>query len=192
MTNLSEQSRGTPLESPVSSLPPVTVFFSFLDKRSFAWITTHKIVESIRHGLPAGTKVARYHNSYDPFGWGSGERLTHAWAVAVKLHCDDKIIEPLFVAIQQRKEISDLEGIREVFAKVGVSKTDFDRAWNEDTVLKEKDWMNEVCRKVGPEKMPAIVLKGTYVVNVDDMEDKEDFGRRTQEMVKGLLQSDKA
>jgi protein dithiol oxidoreductase (disulfide-forming) len=190
MTTLIEANQFTSLSPAIPYLPPVVIFFSFLDKRSFAWVTQHKIVESLRHALPAGTEVSRYHTSFDPFGWGSGEILTHSWAVAVNLKYDDKVIEPLFVAIQEKKEVSDLGGIREVFDKVGCSKTQFDQEWGKEAVLKEKAWMDEVCRRVGVERLPAIVVTGKYLVNVDDIENTEDFGQRVQAVVKALLKQE--
>lgn len=190
MATLTEGTQFTSLSPPVPHLPPVVVFFSFLDKRSYAWATRYKIVESIRHAVPAGTEVARYHTSFDPFGWGSGKTLTHSWAVAVKLKYDDKVIEPLFVAIQEKKEVSDLDGIREVFDKLGCSKIEFDRAWESGAVMKEKAWMDEVCHKVGVEKLPAIVVNGKYFVNVDDIDNSEDFAQRVQAIVKALLKQE--
>lgn len=187
---MTEEDQYTELRPAVSRLPPVVVFFSFLDKRSFMWMAQQKIVESLRHALPAGTEVSRYHTSFDLFGWGSGETLTHSWAVAANLHYDDKVVGPLFEAIQERKEVSDLGGIREVFDRVGCPKTLFDQEWGKEAVLKEKAWMDEACRKVGVEKLPAIVVNGKYVVNVDKIEKAEDFGQRVQAVVKALLKQE--
>jgi thiol:disulfide interchange protein DsbA len=75
----------TVLPEPILSLPPVTVFFSFLNETSYKWATSYRVVEAIRRAVPAGTEVLRYHVSFDPYGWGSGVTLTHAWAVRVEL-----------------------------------------------------------------------------------------------------------
>jgi thiol:disulfide interchange protein DsbA len=83
----------------------------------------YKVVESIDHAVPAGTEATRYHVSLDPYGWGSGLILTRAWAVALNLRYDDKVIVPLFDAIQRDKAMTGLNSVRELFFKLGQSRS---------------------------------------------------------------------
>jgi thiol:disulfide interchange protein DsbA len=191
MVDVKDGEHYTVLPKPISSLPPVTVLFSFLDKTSYKWATSYKVVESIRHAVPAGTEVARYHVSFDPYGWGSGLVLTRAWAVALNLRYDDKVIVPLFDAIQKDKAVADLEGIRELFFKLGVDKVAFDRLWVSDSTRKEVEWQNEVCKKVGLDNIPTVVVGGKYLLNSStegiETGDDTDFGKHFAECVKGML-----
>jgi len=181
----------TVLPKPIPSLPPVTVFFSFLDKTSYKWATSYQVVEAIRRAVPAGTEVTRYHVSFDPYGWGSGVTLTRAWAAAMHLRYDDKVLVPLFDAIQRDKAVADLEGIRELFSRLGIDKVAFDRAWVRDSVRKEAEWQDEVCKKVGLDNIPAVVVSGKYLLDSStegkETGDEVDFGKQFAECVRGML-----
>jgi len=191
MVDVKEGEHYSILSQPIPSLPPVTVFFSFLDKQSYKWATSYQVVEAVRRAVPAGTEVARYHVPLDPLGWGSGITLTHAWAVALNLRYDDKVIVSLFDAIQRDKAVADLEGIREIFYKLGVDKVVFDRAWVKDSVKKEAAWQDEVCKKVRLDNIPAVVVKGKYLLHPgahgNDIDDDTDFGKHFAECVKEML-----
>lgn len=191
MVDVKEGEHYTVLPEPIPILPPVTVFFSFLDKTSYKWAVFYKVVEAIRRAVPAGTEVSRYHVSFDPYGWGSGVTLTHAWAVALNLRYDDKVIVPLFDAIQRDKAVADLEGIRELFFKLGIDKVEFDRVWVKDSVKKEVEWQNEVCKKVGLDNVPAVVVGGKYLLDSStegkETGDDADLGKQFAECVKGML-----
>jgi thiol:disulfide interchange protein DsbA len=192
MVDVKEGEQYTVLPEPIPTLPPVTVFFSFLDKTSYKWATSYKVVESIRRAVPAGTEVTRYHVSFDRYGWDSAATLTRAWAVALNLKYDDKVIVPLFEAIQRDKAVVDLEGIRELFFRLGIDKVEFDRVWVKDSVKKEVDWQNEVCKKVGLENVPpVVVVRGKYLLNSStegkETGDDADIGKQFAECVKGML-----
>jgi thiol:disulfide interchange protein DsbA len=83
----------------------------------------------------------------------------------LSLRHDDKVIVPLFDAIQRDKAVADLEGIRELFFKLGIDKVEFDQVWVKDSVRKEVEWQNEVCKKVGLDNVPAVVVGGKYLLD---------------------------
>jgi hypothetical protein len=65
------------------------------------------------------------------------------------LRYDDKIIVPLFDAIQRDKAVADLEGVRELFFKLGIDKVEFDRVWVKDSVRKKFNGRTRCARKLG-------------------------------------------
>ena len=52
---------------------------------------------------------------------------------------NDKVIVPLFDAIQGDKAVADLEGIRELFFELGIDKVESDRLCISDSVRKEAE-----------------------------------------------------
>jgi thiol:disulfide interchange protein DsbA len=109
----------------------------------------------------------------------------------LNLRYDDKIIVPLFDAIQRDKAVADLEGVRELFFKLGIDKVEFDRVWVKDSVKKEVEWQNEVCKKVGLDNVPTVVVGGKYLLDSStegkDTGDDADLGKQFAECVKGML-----
>jgi len=184
----------TTLSQPIKYLPPVVVFFSLLDHTSYDWATKYQVVEHVRRAVPKGVDVHRYHvSTVEPPAFDIGATLTHVWAAAQDLHVDDKMIIALFDAILKDRAVSDLEGIRNVFAKaVNVSGLQFDRAYGKISVRKEAVWMDEVTGQVKPETVPVVVVHGKYLVDGAKLKEMdgfegEEFGNRVAELVKDLL-----
>lgn len=180
----SEDTHFTTLTDPVTAAPPVVVFFSFMNPQSYEWAVKHEIVNSIRRNVPQGTSVVRYHAPMI-YSWDFGEKLTHAWAAAEKLHVDDKLIEPMFKAIFE-KRVTDLEGIRTVFDQVGIPPDTLLREWGKTWVLGHKRAMDEAVAHVNLKDVPGILVKGKYMVNL------ESFGEawnadQAVDLVKDLL-----
>jgi len=189
-------SRGyTILHQPLKGIPPVVVFFSFLDQRSYYWATQYQVVQRIRKSLPKGTEVHMYHvSTIERAGFEIGPTLTHVWAVAVDLHVDDKVIVPLFDAILRDKTVIDLEGIREIFWRVAnVPQLQFDRTLGKGTVRKGAVWMDEVTRQIQQDGVPTVVIKGMYLVDGAKLYEQEghkgeEFGIKVAELVKNVLE----
>jgi protein dithiol oxidoreductase (disulfide-forming) len=185
----------TTLQQPLKGLPPVVVFFSFLDQTSYNWATKYRVVQRIRKSLPKGTEVHMYHvSTIERAGFDMGPTLTLVWAVAVDLRVDDKMIIPVFDAILRDRTVTDLEGIREMFWKVAnVPQLQFDRRLGKATVRKEAVWMDEVTRQVHQDGVPVVVVKGKHLVDgaiLNEVEglEGEEFGIKVAELVKNVLE----
>jgi hypothetical protein len=74
MVDVKEGGHYTVLPEPIPSLPPVTVFFSFLNTTSYKWATSYKVAEAICRAVPAGTEVHATTSPPTP----TGITLTHA------------------------------------------------------------------------------------------------------------------
>jgi thiol:disulfide interchange protein DsbA len=184
----------TTLPNPLKGTPPVIVFFSFLDHTSYDWATKYQVVQSIRKSVPKGTEVHRYHvSTVERPSFDIGPTLTHAWAAAVDLHVDEKMIIPLFDAVLRDRIVTDLEGIRELFWKVAnVSQLQFDRTWGKAAVRKEAVWMDEVTRQVHQNRVPLVLVMGKYLVDSAKLQEwegseGEGYGTMVSQLVKDIL-----
>lgn len=182
--HLDQPLKGTP--------PPVIVFFSFLDKTSQQWATQAGVAQNIRRSMPAGTETHRYHVSgSDQSGWGFGNELTRAWAVATHLNVDDRVIGPLFETILVNKSVHDLEGIRELFWRVaGIDGLRFDRTWTDPKVIASMKYQDELSATLPREKLPCIVINGKEIIYGDEIRhmcQDEEFGPKVGQLVRELL-----
>jgi len=184
------------LPHPLKGTPPVIVFFSFLDHTSYDWATKYHVVQTIRKSVPKGTEVHRYHvSTVERPNFDIGPTLTHAWAVAVDLHVDEKMIVPLFNAVLKDRTVTDLEGIRELFWKVAnVPQLQFDRTWGKAAVRKEAVWMDEVTGQVYQNKIPLVLVLGKYLVDSANLQEWEGFegegyGTMISQLVKNALET---
>lgn len=179
-----EDEHFTTLEQPIKSAPPVIVFFSFMNPRSYSWAVKHEIVNNIRRNVPQGTSIVRYHAPMR-YSWDFGEKLTHSWAVAESLHVDDRIIEPMFRAVFE-KRVTDLEGIRTVFEEIGITPDIVLKEWAKPWVLNEKDAMDKAVAHVNLKDVPGILVQGKYMVNLDSFGDAF-HADQAVDLVKDLL-----
>lgn len=179
-----EDEHFTTLDRPIESAPPVIVFFSFMNVRSYSWAVKHEIVNNIRRNVPQGTNIVRYHAPMQ-FSWDFGDKLTHAWSTAESLHVDDRVIAPIFKAVHE-KRITDLEGIRAVFEEVGIPPSTLLQEWGKTWVLNHKDAMDRAVAHVDLKDVPGILVQGKYMVNLDSFGDAFNADQAV-DLVKALL-----
>lgn len=179
-----EDEHFTTLERPIQSAPQVIVFFSFMNSRSYSWAVKHEIVNNIRRNVPQGTNVVRYHAPMI-FSWEFGDKLTHSWAVAESLHVDDRVIEPMFRAVHE-KRVTDLEGIRTVFEEIGIPPDMVLKEWMKPRVTNAKERMEEAVAHVDLKDVPGILVQGKYMVKLDTFGDAFNADQAV-DLVKDLL-----
>ncbi|WP_414502112.1 thiol:disulfide interchange protein DsbA/DsbL [Zymobacter sp. IVIA_5232.4 C2] len=94
---------------------------------------------------------------------------THARAyyAAKALGIYDKVHEPFFNAVQQRQPLNDDEHIAEFFSHYGVSKDDALKALQSFGVKSQINIASSALRSYGLMGVPAIVINGKYVINMD-------------------------
>lgn len=175
------------LAEPITDAPPVVVFFSFMNEQSQKWAVEHQVVNTLRKNVRQGTTIERYHVPTRT-EWTFGEELTHAWAVAKSLQVDDKVIVPLFDGVHS-KRVHDLEGIRTIFDECGISPQTFLKEWGQKGVNYDKQRMEEAVAHIDLQEVPAILVKGKYMVKLDSYD--QDFNaNRAVELVTKLLRRD--
>jgi thiol:disulfide interchange protein DsbA len=77
----------------------------------------------------------------------------------------DKVHEPMFHAMHdEHRRMATEEEIAALFAKHGVSKTEFDKAWNSFAVQAKVRRARDMTARYGIEGVPVIIVNGKYRV----------------------------
>lgn len=140
----------------------VTEFFSFNCSHCYQFEHEFKIPQKISAKLDNKVKFIRYHVDFlPPFG----EQLSQAWAVAVALGIEDKILMPMFNAINVDKKIKSPEDIKQVFLDAGVSSQDYDSAWNSLVVKTMVEQQRNKVEQLKVQSVPAMFANGVDMIN---------------------------
>ncbi len=92
--------------------------------------------------------------------WVPGAR---AFYTAEVLGVDDKLHEAIFKAIHvQHRKLFTQDSIADVFEANGVSREDFDKAWNSFTVENLVREAMQMSRQYGISGVPSIIVNGKY------------------------------
>jgi len=92
--------------------------------------------------------------------WVPGAR---AYYTAKVLDVDDKLHEAIFKAIhEEHRKLFTQDSFADVFEANGVSRDDFDKAWNSFTVENEIREAMQMSRQYGISGVPAIIVNGKY------------------------------
>jgi len=140
----------------------VTEFFSFNCSHCYQFEHEFKIPQKINEKLDNKVKFVRYHVDFlPPFG----KELSHAWAVAVALGVEDKILMPMFNAVNVEKKIKSPEDIKQVFLDAGVSAQDYDSAWNSLVVKTMLEQQRHKVEQLKVQGVPAMFANGVDMIN---------------------------
>lgn len=175
------------LDMPVANAPPVMEFFSFYCPHCYDFETTLQVPDAIKKSLPDNTKYVKYHVNYmGPLA----VNLTHAWAVAITLGVEDKVIGPIFNGLQKTNTINTSDDIRKVFTDAaGITPEEYDSAWNsfvvKALVLKQEKTASDFKNR----GVPVVYINGKYEVNLEGMDSTsvESFVKSYTDTVKFLL-----
>ncbi|MEI4260004.1 MAG: DsbA family protein [Candidatus Dasytiphilus stammeri] len=140
----------TILAPPLSGIPKVVEFFSFLCPHCYQ--LEYMIHDKLKN---------RYHWSF--LGGSIGKTLTQAWSVAMVLEVQDAIIDPLFEGIKN-KNIFSSEDVRRCFIKIGIKKRDYDAVWNSFLVQYWVVKQEEAAKNLKITSVPTIVVNGQYLI----------------------------
>ena len=103
------------LDKTVEGAPKVVEFFSFFCPHCYDFERTYRINQALMDGLPKDVKLTRYH--VDFLGGDFGPIVTHAWAVAMALGVEDKVVDPIFDGLQKSQTIVDQASLKAAFIK---------------------------------------------------------------------------
>ena len=117
------------------------------------------ILNKWRKHLPEDVQF-RYMPGVFRKNWVPGAR---AFYTARVLDVDDKVHEAIFNAIHlEHRRLYTEDSFADVFAANGVSREDFDKAWNSFTVENEVREAMQMSRKYGISGVPSIIVNGKY------------------------------
>lgn len=176
------------LARPVSSEPEVLEFFSFYCHHCYDFEQVFHVPQFVKAALPADTKITRYHVAFlGPLG----EQLTRAWAVAMVLEIEDKIMPLMFEAVQKTKTVKTSGDIRDIFIKAGVEGEKYDNTLNDMSVNILVLKQSKAAKALDVQGVPVMFVNGKYRVINEDPAMKtssiEERAKRYAEIVKFLL-----
>ncbi|MBT0723599.1 thiol:disulfide interchange protein DsbA [Rosenbergiella sp. S61] len=152
------------IEKPVNGAPKVVEFFSFFCPHCYEFENTYKINQAVEQGLPANVKLTRYH--VDFLGGDYGPIFTHAWAVAMALGVEDKVMDPIFEGLQKSQTIKDQQSLKEAFIKAaGITSEAYDSAWNSFAVKALVSQQEKAATDFNLSGVPALFINGKYQIN---------------------------
>lgn len=155
------------LSKTVSDVPEVMEFFSFNCPHCYQFEQVIHISDKVAEKLPPNTKITKYHVEFLP---PLGKELTQAWAVALALGVEEKIISPMFEAVQKERTIQSVDDIRGVFIGAGIKAEDFDGAWSSFAVKALVAKQEKAALDVELRGVPAMFVKGKYQLNSQGMD----------------------
>ncbi len=86
-----------------------------------------------------------------------------AYYTAEALGVTEKTHTAIFHAMQvEKRKLDDADSIADVFEEQGVSRDDFDKAWNSFTVDSKVREAMQMSRQYGISGVPAVVINGKY------------------------------
>lgn len=174
------------MASPVGNSPAVVEFFSFYCPPCMAFSRVYKVTEAIERVLPEGSTVEKYHVG----AMGDlGQALTEAWSVAIALGVTDKVEQPLFIAVQDKKSIHSEADIRQVFIDAGVSPAVYDAARDSFMVKTLTQKQMQAAQQFNVQGTPSFYVKGKYALNNAGMGETspDKYGVVFAQVVKSLL-----
>lgn len=152
------------LQKPIAGEPQVMEFFSFFCPHCYQFERIYHVSDAVKKNLPADVKVVAYH--VDFLGGELGPITTHAWAVAMALGVENKVIAPIFDGTQKSQTITDAASLKATFIQAaGISSQDYDAAWNSFAVKALVAQQEKAAADVNLQGVPAMFVNGKYMVN---------------------------
>ncbi|WP_340611752.1 thiol:disulfide interchange protein DsbA [Xenorhabdus bharatensis] len=185
-SDFSEGKQYVELKKAVADQPQVVEFFSFYCPHCYQFENIFHVPGTIAKNLPEGVTHERYHVDFlGPLG----KDLTDAWAVAIVMKVQDKVLPVLFDGIQKTQTINTKADIRNAFIKAGISGEDYDAALNSFIVKSVASKERQAAQDFQLQGVPATFVLGKYMVNNGGIETKsvQDYATKFSEVVNYLL-----
>ena len=154
----------TTLDKAIPGAPKVVEFFSFFCPHCYDFERTYRINQALEDSLPQGVKLTRYH--VDFLGGDFAPVVTHAWAVAMALGVEGKVVDPIFDGIQKSQTITDQASLKAAFLKAsGITSEEYDAAWNSFAVKALVSEQQKAATDFNINGVPSVFVNGKYLVN---------------------------
>ncbi|MBV7300833.1 thiol:disulfide interchange protein DsbA/DsbL [Enterovibrio paralichthyis] len=159
------------LDLPKTENPSVTEFFSFYCPHCFK---SEPLMQALKKNIPDNTAFNKNHVSF--MGGGMGKSLSKAYATAVMLDVEDKMVPVLFnrIHLLQQPPRSD-EEIRQIFIDEGVDAAKFDGTFNSFAVNGMANRFDKAFQDSGLRGVPAVIVNGKYHVTPKTIKSQEDY-----------------
>ncbi|BAO00041.1 hypothetical protein HHS_00710 [Candidatus Pantoea carbekii] len=147
-----------------SKKPQVLEFFSFFCPHCYELESLYHVKDTIKKNLSKDVKIKRYH--VDFIGDDLGPIATHAWAIAMVLGIEDKIILNIFDDVQKKNIITDPESLKQAFIKAAsISSKDYDTAWDSFIVKALVAQQQKATLDIDLKGVPIFLVNGKYMIN---------------------------
>ncbi|PPI87795.1 protein disulfide oxidoreductase DsbA [Candidatus Pantoea edessiphila] len=150
------------LSKPILNQPQVVEFFSFSCQYCYKFENQFRI-----HQLPKNIKLVKYHIDFIK----KGSILTHAWAIAIALGAENKLIKPIFSSVQNMKNLVNKKILKDIFIKkLNISSEEYEKLWTSFSVklLIEKQIKAAIDFNVST--IPAAFVNGKYMIKIDNLD----------------------
>ncbi|HBR1031151.1 TPA: DsbA family protein [Klebsiella quasipneumoniae subsp. similipneumoniae] len=170
----------------IKDAPEVIEFFSFYCPPCAAFSIHLGINKVLEKNLPNNLKLVKYHvNTMGELG----QELTDAWSIATVLGVQDEVEEPLFKAVQEKRNIHTEEDIKKIFIDAGVSAEKFDSVKNSFAVRAMTQKQINAAKDFKVVGTPSFYIAGKYVVHNNGIEgsDISNYSSEFSNVVNALL-----
>ncbi|WP_411020090.1 DsbA family protein [Salmonella sp. ZJJH21_0028] len=174
----------TPL---VADAPAEVELFSFYCPPCYAFSQTMGVAQAIRHVLPHGDRMIKYHVSLlGPLG----HELTRARALAMMMKETDVVEKAFFMAGMVEKRLHSPDDVHRVFmSATGISRGEYDRSIKSPAVNDMVALQERLFKEYGVRGTPSVYVRGRYHINNAAFSafSVEDFRSRYAAVVRKLL-----
>ncbi|MBK4765337.1 MAG: thiol:disulfide interchange protein DsbA [Pantoea sp. Brub] len=154
------------LPKPFTTKFQIIEFFSFFCQHCY---DLKSIITNNTKKLPITTKFIKYHVNF--LGGNLSKLITHAWAMAIALGIEDKVIEPIFNGIQKNYAINNESTLKKIFIKSsGISNYQYDEVWNSVAVAVLIAQQEKLANNLNLKNVPSIIINGKYLINNDKLD----------------------
>ncbi|KDM91409.1 thiol:disulfide interchange protein DsbA/DsbL [Photobacterium galatheae] len=159
------------LEQPKSTNQTVAEYFSFYCPHCYNF---EPLIQQLKTKLPENAKLQKNHVSF--MGGNMGISMSKAYATAVVLDVEDKMIPVLFEQIHKlNKAPRNDEALRQIFIDQGVNAEDFDGAFNSFAVNSMVNRYNKGFRDSGLTGVPAVIVNNKFLVKTDKVKSADEY-----------------
>ncbi|EGW6698130.1 thioredoxin domain-containing protein, partial [Salmonella enterica subsp. enterica serovar Enteritidis] len=160
---------------------------SFYCPPCYAFSQTMGVDQAIRHVLPQGDRMVKYHVSLlGPLG----HELTRAWALAMVMKETDVVEKAFFMADMVEKRLHSPDDVHRVFmSATGISRGEYDRSIKSPAVNDMVALQERLFKEYGVRGTPSVYVRGRYHINnaAFGAFSVEDFRSRYAAVVRKLL-----
>lgn len=159
------------LDLPKSDTPSVVEFFSFYCPHCFK---SEPLMQELKKNIPDNANFTKNHVSF--MGGNMGKALSKAYATAVMLDVEDKMVPVIFNRIHlMQKPPRNEEDLRQMFIDEGVEADKFDGTFNSFAANGMANRFDKAFQDSGLRGVPALIVNGKYHVTPKTVKTKEDY-----------------
>jgi thiol:disulfide interchange protein DsbA len=172
----------------IHNVPEVMEFFSFFCPYCYEFKKMHNIKSLIKNNINKNINIQTYHVNF--FGGELSYILTKSWIIAEQIGIEEKIVLPIFKAIQETHTINNIDSIKKIFKQYGgVSEKKFNSFWKSLTLNILVQKRNKDVEKSKLDHVPTMLIHGKYIINYSQIENafKNNFSEKYIELIQFLI-----